>query len=56
LQIHESIALLRNIEEEIQILIYKESIQKDPEAKEKYEEELNKPLPKMKVWNIPAKD
>lgn len=30
LQIHESITMLRSIEEEIEILKYKESIQKDP--------------------------
>lgn len=36
IQIHESITMLRNIEEEIQILKYKESIQKDPVAKEQH--------------------
>ena len=34
--IHESISQLRNIEEEIAILKYKDSIQKDPEAKSKH--------------------
>ena len=56
LQIHESISQLRTIEEELQILKYKESIQKDPVAMEKHEEEWSKPIPKIKVWEVPAKE
>lgn len=31
---------------------YKNSIETDPEVKEKYQQELDKPIPKMKVWQI----
>ena len=37
LQIHESITILRSIEEEINILKYKDSIQKDEKVKEEHE-------------------
>jgi immunoglobulin-binding protein 1 len=37
LQIHEAISQLRTIEEEISIINYKDSIQKDPEAKSRHE-------------------
>lgn len=55
MQIHEAITQLRVLQEEVQILNYKDSITKDPEAREKHEEELTKPIPKLKVWNVPAK-
>ena len=56
MQIHESITMLRAIEEEINILKYKDSIQKDDVAKEEHEKEMNKPIPKMQVWKIPPQD
>jgi phosphopantothenoylcysteine synthetase/decarboxylase len=48
--------MLRTIEEEIGILQYKESIKNDPIAKQEYENEIAKPLPKMKVWQVPPKE
>ena len=56
LQIHEAITMLRAIEEEINILKYKDSIQKDDKVKEEHEKEMNKPIPKMQVWQIPPQD
>ena len=38
------------------ILKYKESIKTDPTAKQEHENELSKPIPKMKVWQVPAKE
>lgn len=35
---------------------YKDSIQKDDKAKEEHEKEMNKPIPKMKVWQIPPQE
>ena len=50
LKIYEAVTQLKNIEEEKKILQYKETLEKDPEEQEKHKQELEKPLPKMKVW------
>ena len=56
IQIHQAITMLRAVEEEVVILRYKDSLQKDEKVKEQHEQELAKPVPKMKVWQIPPKD
>lgn len=40
LKIYEAVTQIKNIEEELKILQYKDQIEKDPEAKEKHEAEL----------------
>jgi hypothetical protein len=40
------------IEEEMQILNYKEAIETDQKAKEHHENEISKPIPKMKYYQI----
>lgn len=56
MKIYESISQLKCINEEFQLLQYKASLEKDPEAKKKHEEEEQKPIPKMKVWEVKKKE
>jgi hypothetical protein len=39
---------------ELEILNYKESLQKDPKLAEQHQKEQEKPVPKMNVWHIPV--
>lgn len=56
MKIYEAVTQLKNISEEAQILQYKAGLEKDPEQKKKHEEEQQKPIPKMKVWEIQKKE
>lgn len=55
LKIYEAITQLKNIEEEKKILQYKATLERDPEEKQKHDQEMEKPIPKMKVWEIKKK-
>ena len=52
LQIYESVSQLKLINEEFEVLKYKDSLNNDPEVKNRHEEEMQKPVPKMKVLQI----
>lgn len=55
LKIYEAVTQLKNIEEEKKILQYKATLERDPEEKQKHDQEMEKPIPKMKVWEIKKK-
>lgn len=38
------------------MLQYKATLEKDPEVKKKHEEEQQKPVPKMKIWEVKKKE
>ena len=52
LKVYDAVTQLKNINEEWQILLYKETLEKDPEQKKLHEAEQQKPVPKMKVWEV----
>lgn len=40
----------------MEILDYKEKLQKDPKVAEQFKKEQEKPVPKLSVWHIPVRE
>lgn len=51
--VYQTLDNLKSMNMEFQVLDYKDKLNKNPEEQKQFEEELQKPLPKLKVWNIP---
>lgn len=54
--VYQTLDNLKSMNMEFQVLDYKDKLNKNPEEQKQFEEELQKPLPKLKVWNIPVID
>ncbi|CAD8134003.1 unnamed protein product [Paramecium octaurelia] len=48
-----SLDILNTNQQELEILKFKSQMRKDKELLQQYQEQQEKPIPKMKVWNIP---
>ncbi|CAK71052.1 unnamed protein product (macronuclear) [Paramecium tetraurelia] len=47
-----SLDILNNNQQELEILNFKSQLKKDKQLQQQYQEQQEKPIPKMKVWNI----
>ncbi|KAM3133532.1 hypothetical protein pb186bvf_014374 [Paramecium bursaria] len=52
-KVYQSFDLLAQNQQEMEILKFRDQLSKDKNVKDQYQQELQKPIPKMTVWNIP---